>query len=1410
VPNDKKQPSSPAAAKATPATSAKPATAPVKPETTVTPPTKPPRLFRPIDWVALVATFFFVFIAYYLTIAPEMTLEDSGELATGSFYAGIPHPPGYPVWTIFTYFWTLIPIGNVAWRVALAGCFAGALSSGLLAMMVSRGSSMMIESIDDLRNFDRRWENAICLVSGFVSGLLIGFNGYMWSQAVIVEVYPLSVVSLMAVLICLMRWVYAPFQHRYLYAAFFFYGICVNNHQSLLVIAMGMEVLILFAEPKLGREMMFWNTLIYLLGLIAHPDILASNTPVFVIFNLVGVISAIAWFVLIVLTLQSSRAAVTMIGLLAVSGLYLLSLAIQPPSIFKSDPDHRTQFAIVQMIFHLVGACSIGFWIWLFVQTKKKAMDFVLDLAILIGGAAPLAWVGAVTHYVPKLSSKGGLVYLLPVVSLAAAIVFATFIKKKFASYREWLITLGCGGSWLVGAAFYLYMPIAGATVPPMEWGYPRTLEGFIHALTRGQYEKIHPTSGTGNTAMEIIHNFFNTYLTQIWRYMEGLNDELNILYLLLALVVFLFYLKMKRRERVWIIGMVAIFFCLGPFLVLLLNFPSDRQSLELNRVFLTSSHVIISMFIGFGLTLLATYLATHYASARRIFMVIGLCIVDMAMFMLIIQAQDRFDLDKAEWANGLGYFKILCWLLAAASAIIFWREGLKEDKLLSYGVPTFFGALSIIPTIMALSSLEKPIKFNGIALTMAGISDAFKPAHYGLPVLAALLLLALGLIFVASLWMYRNRAPLIITLGVFAIMPSYSIFNHWFNNEQRNHWFGYWFGHDMFTPPVEGSDGKFTYDAKVRAQMMADKNKKDLVYPEMARDAILFGGTDPGRFAPTYMIFCDSFIPHNCLPEFDQNFDRRDVYIITQNALADPTYLQYIRSQYFRSAETQYDTPFFQELLRGKEEKEKYSPFYGTNALARTAYNLLDKPITEMGLRVETRRRKEGVFPPKEIYTPSPEDSNKAFSDYMEDAQQRIMHDQMHPNEPKQMKPGEDVKIDASGHLQVAGQVAVMAINGLLTKVIFDKNPKNEFYVEESFPLDWMFPNLTPYGVIMKINRDPVPVLTDDILKRDHEFWAKYSERLIGNWITYDTPVTNITAFVEKVYMHHDYSDFKGDLKFIRDDQGQKAFSKLRSSIAGVYSWRLGQPPSGGIMPMQYVATGTNRAALEREADFAYKQAFAFCPFSPEAVYRYVQLLVNLHRAKDALAVAETAQRLDPYNNSFEYLLKNIREIEARDVEPAQLATEVAQLEKEMKPGSTNFMQQFELAEKLMRLGQNDRAFQVLDGVLSNPQASVPMIMSVAKAYNDLGLPAKLQGALEALTRLAPDSPEAWYDLSASHAMLDQNTAAIDCLKKALQYNSQRLAKDPKAQDIRQTLAGDARFAKLREMPEFKNLPTK
>src|SRR5437773_5597280 len=243
-----KNPTAPEPQKTVPPAAAAPPAGPIKP------------LFRSIDWFAFGFTALLVFIGYLWTLSPDLTLEDSGELATASMYAGVPHPPGYPVWTIYTWLFTKLPISNIAYRVGLSSAFAGALACGLVALMVSRGSSMMIEGIAELRNIDRRWENGLCIVSGFVAGMLIGFNGFMWSQAVIVEVYTLSVLSLTGVLVCLFRWIHAPHQRRYLYLAFFWFGICFNNHQSLLVIALGLEVAIIGVSPRMGRSLLLWNT----------------------------------------------------------------------------------------------------------------------------------------------------------------------------------------------------------------------------------------------------------------------------------------------------------------------------------------------------------------------------------------------------------------------------------------------------------------------------------------------------------------------------------------------------------------------------------------------------------------------------------------------------------------------------------------------------------------------------------------------------------------------------------------------------------------------------------------------------------------------------------------------------------------------------------------------------------------------------------------------------------------------------------------------------------------------------------------------------------------------------------------------------------------------------------------------
>jgi hypothetical protein len=214
------------------------------------------------------------------------------------------------------------------------------------------------------------------------------------------------------------------------------------------------------------------------------------------------------------------------------------------------------------------------------------------------------------------------------------------------------------------------------------------------------------------------------------------------------------------------------------------------------------------------------------------------------------------------------------------------------------------------------------------------------------------------------------------------------------------------------------------------------------------------------------------------------------------------------------------------------------------------------------------------------------------------------------------QLQPGEGV----NGNGDIAGQISVMKINGLLCKIIVDKNPDREFYIEESFPLDWMFPYLSPNGLIMKINRQPLASLSDELVQRDHEYWSRYLRPLLGDWLNYDTSVAEVASFAEKIYLKHDLGGFTGDPQFVEDTWAQKAFSKLRSSIAGNYSWR-----------MTNASTPDEKKRMAQEADFAFRQAFALCPTSPEALDRYVNLLVSSNRADDARLLAETSLKLDP-----------------------------------------------------------------------------------------------------------------------------------------------------------------------------------
>jgi len=243
-------------------------------------------------------------------------------------------------------------------------------------------------------------------------------------------------------------------------------------------------------------------------------------------------------------------------------------------------------------------------------------------------------------------------------------------------------------------------------------------------------------------------------------------------------------------------------------------------------------------------------------------------------------------------------------------------------------------------------------------------------------------------------------------------------------------------------------------------------------------------------------------------------------------------------------------------------------------------------------------------------IYLPTEEDVTKAFGEYRDDARRRKAEGNLLPGECF----NEAAKIE-----DISGQVAVMTLNGILSRLMFEKNPEREFYVEESFPLNWMYPHLVPHDLILKINRQALSELRSDFVERDREYWSRYVAPMIGDWLRWDTPLQEIVAFVERVYLRRDFNGFAGDPAYFDSSLAQKNFSKLRSSIGGLYNWRA-----------QNIAGEAAKEQMSQEADFVFRQAFALCPASPEVVFRYTALLVGQKRLDEAIIVVENALKVE------------------------------------------------------------------------------------------------------------------------------------------------------------------------------------
>lgn len=328
--------------------------------------------------------------------------------------------------------------------------------------------------------------------------------------------------------------------------------------------------------------------------------------------------------------------------------------------------------------------------------------------------------------------------------------------------------------------------------------------------------------------------------------------------------------------------------------------------------------------------------------------------------------------------------------------------------------------------------------------------------------------------------WLCQRRQVYFWIAPALLLLPLFTARHSEGSSSQRDRLFGWDYGYDMLKDLPKGS--------------------------------IMIGGTDPGRFVPTYMILGESLQPAK--DRRDPNFDRRDLYIITQNALGEPNYMKYLRDQYTKSR---------------------------------------PKPANAF----ERWLGRENTYPEKPILLPTSDEVREALKKTADE---------------KGKTPEELFESRSS------------ILFSTVLKWIWEKNrDEHDFYIEESFPIEWTYDYATPHGLIYKLNKTKVELTKEDVA-RDFAFWKEYKNKLLS------------------------------DPNFRKDFDAQRSFSKLRNTMGNIYSHRK----------------------MFKEAEAAYREALELWPENPEPLYRLTTLLWDQGRYDDPIRLQEIALATDPNNDQL------------------------------------------------------------------------------------------------------------------------------------------------------------------------------
>ncbi|MEN3013255.1 MAG: DUF2723 domain-containing protein [Endomicrobiia bacterium] len=215
-----------------------------------------------------------IFLIYlYCSFPTIAAYRDSGEMATVSYILGIPHPPGYPLYTILSYLLSrMLKFGNFAYRVnVLSGIFS-ALTGIILFHLFNKFTFYILPKKENEKFF---W-----LFFNYMTILCFSLSYLQWYLSVVSEMYTLN--TLFATFMIFLTFLYYTIKNnKVIYLLFFIFGLGITNRLDLILYSpLILFILIDHSKFRIDKKVLMLLTL-FLLGLSCYMylPIRSSNEP---------------------------------------------------------------------------------------------------------------------------------------------------------------------------------------------------------------------------------------------------------------------------------------------------------------------------------------------------------------------------------------------------------------------------------------------------------------------------------------------------------------------------------------------------------------------------------------------------------------------------------------------------------------------------------------------------------------------------------------------------------------------------------------------------------------------------------------------------------------------------------------------------------------------------------------------------------------------------------------------------------------------------------------------------------------------------------------------------------------------------------------------------------------------------